>query len=219
MNKPIIFLAYNFNHFISYRKWDQRGAPFFAYFSTPFYLPFSRNKILNPMASHLPNQTIHFIYLLRFSQNLNKSLIFIYLLKSFEFFIFLFFYFSTKMSNWRRDKMFVENLMNNYDIPFEVMPKTTNNTWKQIKEDIKTKLLNEEHKILIKDNKNLIEDNKNLIEENEDLIEENENLIEENKNLMLEIERLQSEIQNCNFEKIVIIMVSIFFMFIICLKA
>ena len=101
--------------------------------------------------------------------------------------------------------MFVENLMNNYDIPFEVMPKTPNNTWKQIKEDIKTKLLNEEHKI--------------LIEENENLIEDNENLNEENKNLMLEIERLQNEIQNCNFEKIVIIMVSIFFMFIICLKA
>ena len=95
--------------------------------------------------------------------------------------------------------------MNNYDIPFEVMPKTTNNTWKQIKEDIKTKLL--------------IEENKNLIEENENLIEENQDLIEENKNLMLEIERLQNEIQNCNFEKIVIIVVSIFFMFIICLKA
>ena len=109
------------------------------------------------------------------------------------------------MSNWRRDKMFVENLMNNYNIPFEVMPKTTNNTWKQIKEDIKTKLLNEEHKILI-------EDNKNLIEENEDLTEENKNLIEE-------IKRLQNEIQNCNFEKIVIAVVSIIFMFIICLKA
>ena len=53
------------------------------------------------------------------------------------------------MSNLRRDKMFVENLMNNYDIPFEVMSKTTNNTWKQIKEDIKTKLLIEENKILI----------------------------------------------------------------------
>ena len=101
--------------------------------------------------------------------------------------------------------MFVENLMNNYNIPFEVMPKTTNNTWKQIKEDIKTKLLNEEHKILI-------EDNKNLIEENEDLTEENKNLIEE-------IKRLQNEIQNCNFEKIVIAVVSIIFMFIICLKA
>ena len=104
------------------------------------------------------------------------------------------------MSNWRRDKMFVENLMNNYDIPFEVMPKTTNNTWKQIKEDIKTKLLNEEHKILI-------EDNENLMEENENLIEENENLTEENKNLMLEIERLQNEIQNFNFEKCVIFIV------------
>lgn len=109
------------------------------------------------------------------------------------------------MSNWRHDKMFVENLMNNYDIPFEVMPKTTNNTWKQIKEDIKIKFLNEE--------------NKNLIEENENLIEENEDLIEENKNLMLEIERLQNEVQNCNFEKIVIAVVSIIFMFIICLKA
>ena len=95
--------------------------------------------------------------------------------------------------------------MNNYNIPFEVMPKTTNNTWNQIKEDIKTKLLNEEHKILIEDNENLIE--------------ENQDLIEENKNLMLENERLQNEIQNCNFEKIVIIVVSIFFMFIIFLKA
>ena len=122
------------------------------------------------------------------------------------------------MSNWRRDKMFVENLMNNYDIPFEVMPKTTNNTWKQIKEDIKTKLLNEE-------NKNLIEENKNLIEENEakgqdsfriqELIEENEDLIEENKNLMLEIERLQND----KFEKIVLIVVSIIFTIIAILKA
>ena len=104
------------------------------------------------------------------------------------------------MSNWRRDKMFVENLMNNYDIPFEVMPKTPNNTWKQIKEDIKTKLLNEEHKILIKDNENLTEENENLIEENEDLIEEN-------KNLMLEIERLQKEIQKQHFVKCVICIV------------
>lgn len=101
--------------------------------------------------------------------------------------------------------MFVENLMNNYDIPFEVMPKTTNNTWKQIKEDIKTKLLIEENKIFIEDNKNLIE--------------ENEDLIEENKILMLEINRLQSEIQNCNFEKIVIAVVSLIFMFLICMKA
>ena len=100
--------------------------------------------------------------------------------------------------------MFVENLMNENVVPFEIMPKTTNNTWHQIKEDIKTKLLNEEHKILIEDNKNLIEENKNLIEENENLIEENEDLTEENKNLMLEIERLQNEVQNCNFEKIVI---------------
>ena len=105
------------------------------------------------------------------------------------------------MSNWRHDKMFVENLMNNYDIPFEVMPKTTNNTWKQIKEDIKTKFLNEE--------------NENLIEENENLIEENENLIEENKNLMLEIERLQND----KFEKIVLIVVSIIFTIIAILKA
>ena len=104
------------------------------------------------------------------------------------------------MTNWRHDKMFVENLMNNYDIPFEVMPKTTNNTWKQIKEDIKTKFLNEEHKI--------------LIEENENLIEENENLIEENENLMLEIERLQND----KFEKIVLIVVSIIFTIIAILK-
>ena len=105
------------------------------------------------------------------------------------------------MSNWRRDKMFVENLMNNYDIPFEVMPKTTNNTWKQIKEDIKTKFLNEE--------------NKNLIEENENLIEENEDLSEENKNLMLEIERLQND----KFEKIVLIVVFIIFTIIAIYKA
>ena len=97
--------------------------------------------------------------------------------------------------------MFVENLMNNYDIPFEVMPKTTNNTWKQIKEDIKTKLL--------------IEENKNINEENQDLIEENEDLIEENKNLMLEIERLQND----KFEKIVLIVVSIIFTIIAILKA
>ena len=119
------------------------------------------------------------------------------------------------MSNWRHDKMFVENLMNNYDIPFEVMPKTTNNTWKQIKEDIKTKLLNEEHKILIEDNENLTEENENLIEENENLIEENEDLIEENKNLMLEIERLKND----KFEKIVLIVVSIIFTIIAILKA
>ena len=105
------------------------------------------------------------------------------------------------MSNWRRDKMFVENLMNNYDIPFEVMPKTTNNTWKQIKEDIKTKLLNEE--------------NKNFIEENKNLIEENQNLNEVNKILMSEIERLQND----KFEKIVLIVVSIIFTIISILKA
>ena len=119
------------------------------------------------------------------------------------------------MSNWRSNKMFVENLMNNYDIPFEVMPKTTNNTWKQIKEDIKTKFLNEENKNLIEENENLIEENKNLIEENENLIEENEDLIEENKNLMLEIERLQND----KFEKIVLIVVSIIFTIIAILKA
>ena len=112
------------------------------------------------------------------------------------------------MTNWRHDKMFVENLMNNYDIPFEVMPKTTNNTWKQIKEDIKTKFLNEEHKILI-------EENENLIKENEDLSEENKNLSEENKNLMLEIERLQND----KFEKIVLIVVSIIFTIIAIFKA
>ena len=83
------------------------------------------------------------------------------------------------MSNWRRDKMFVENFINNNYVSFEIMPKTINNTWKQIREDLNKKL---------------------LIEENENLIEENENLIKENKNLMLEIERLQ----NYNFEKIVI---------------
>ena len=66
---------------------------------------------------------------------------------------------------------------------------------------------------------NNIEQNEILIDEDINLIEENESLIEENKNLMLEIERLQNEVQNCNFEKIVIILVSIFFMFIICLKA
>ena len=145
------------------------------------------------MTPFLPNKPIHFIYLLRFSQNFNESLIFIYLLKSFEFFIFLFFYFPIKMSNWRRDKEFVTNFINNYDVPFEIMPKTTNNTWKQIREDLNKKLL--------------IEENENLIEENENLIEENENLIEENKNLMLEIERLQNKIQNYNFEKCVIFMV------------
>ena len=105
------------------------------------------------------------------------------------------------MSNWRRDKMFVENLMNENVVPFEIMPKTTNNTWHQIKEDIKTKLLNEEHKI--------------LIEENENLIEENEDLSEENKSLMLEIERLQND----KFEKIVLIVVSIIFTIIAILKA
>ena len=89
--------------------------------------------------------------------------------------------------------MFVENLMNNYDIPFEVMPKTTINTWKQIKEDIKIKFLNEE--------------NKNLIEENENLIEENEDLSEENENLILENAKLQSKIQNLKSERLIIFMV------------
>ena len=97
------------------------------------------------------------------------------------------------MSNWRRDKEFVENFINNNDVPFEIMPKTTNNTWKQIREDLNKKL---------------------LIEENENLIEENENLIEENKNLMLEIERLQND----KFEKIVLIVVSIIFTIIVILK-
>ena len=124
--------------------------------------------------------------------------------KSFEFFIFLFFYFPIKMSNWRRDKMFVENFINNYDVPFEIMPKTTNNTWKQIREDLNKKLLIEKNNIIIKENENLIEENENLIEENEDLIEEN-------KTLMLEIERLQND----KFEKIVIFtIVSISFMII-----
>ena len=104
------------------------------------------------------------------------------------------------MSNWRRDKEFVENFINNYDVPFEIMKKTTNNTWKQIREDLNKKLL--------------IEENENLIEENENLIEENENLIEENKNLMLEIERLQND----KFEKIVLIVVSIIFTIIVILK-
>ena len=97
------------------------------------------------------------------------------------------------MSNWRRDKEFVENFIINNDVPFEIMPKTTNNTWKQIREDLNKKL---------------------LIEENENLIEENENLIEENKNLMLEIERLQND----KFEKIVLIVVSIIFTIIAILK-
>src|SRR5574344_1228738 len=112
------------------------------------------------------------------------------------------------MSNWRRDKEFVENFMNNYDVPFQIMPKTTNNTWKQIREDLNKKLLIEENNIII-------EENENLIEENEHLIEENEDLIEENKNLMLEIERLQND----KFEKIVLIVVSIIFTIIAILKA
>ena len=118
------------------------------------------------------------------------------------------------MSNWRRDKEFVENFINNYDVPFEIMPKTTNNTWKQIREDINKKLLIEENENLIEENENLIEENENLIEENENLIEENKNLIEENKNLMLEIERLQND----KFEKIVLIVVSIIFTIIVILK-
>ena len=92
------------------------------------------------------------------------------------------------MSNWRRDKMFVENFINDNDVPFEIMPKTRNNTWEQIREDINKKL---------------------LIDENENLIEENENLIEENENLMLEIERLQNEVQKQHFEKCVICIVMI----------
>ena len=79
------------------------------------------------------------------------------------------------MSNWRRDKEFVENFINNNDVPFEIMPKTRNNTWKQIREDLNKKL---------------------LIEENYNILVDNENLMVQNAELMLEIEKLQSEIQN-----------------------
>ena len=109
------------------------------------------------------------------------------------------------MSNWRRDKEFVENFINDNEFTFEIMQKTTNNTWKQIREDLNKKLL--------------IEENENLIEENENLIEENENLIEENENLMLEIKRLQNKIQKHKFEKtVILIVVIILLMFIIFLK-
>ena len=102
------------------------------------------------------------------------------------------------MSNWRRDKEFVENFINDNEFTFEIMQKTTNNTWKQIREDLNKKL---------------------LIEENENLIEENENLIEENENLMLEIKRLQNKIQKHKFEKtVILIVVIILLMFIIFLK-
>ena len=139
------------------------------------------------MTPFFPNQTIHFIYLLRISHNFNESLIFIYLFKSFEFFIFLFFYFPIKMINWRH-----------------------------IKDDIEKNMFLEENNIEennIEEHENINEDI-NILEENENLIEENENLIEENKNLMLEIERLQND----KFEKIVLIVVSIIFTFIVILK-
>ena len=98
------------------------------------------------------------------------------------------------MSNWRRDKEFVENFMIHNRVPFEIMPKTTNNTWKEIREDIEKKL---------------------LIEENNIIIEENENLMIQNSNLMLEIERLQSEIQKHKFEKTIIFTVVIILLMII----
>ena len=135
---------------------------------------------------------------MRFSQNFNESLILIYLFKSFEFFIFLFFYFTIKMINWRH-----------------------------IKQDIEKNMFLEENNIeqnVIEENEaegqdyfriqNINEDI-NILEENEHLIEENEDLIEENKNLMLEIERLQND----KFEKIVLIVVSIIFTIIAILKA
>ena len=103
------------------------------------------------------------------------------------------------MSNWRRDKEFVENFMNHNRVSFEIMPKTKSVTWKQIKEDIGKKL---------------------LIEENYNIIEENENLILENANLILENKRMQNEIQNYNFEKIIIfITLVILFMIIMFLRA
>ena len=103
------------------------------------------------------------------------------------------------MSNWRRDKEFVENFINNNDVPFEIMPKTRNNTWKQIREDLNKKL---------------------LIEENYNILVENENLMVQNANLISEIERLQNEIQNYHFEKIVIFtVILILFMIITFLRA
>ena len=103
------------------------------------------------------------------------------------------------MSNWRRDKEFVENFMIHNRVSFEIMPKTRKNTWHQIKQDIEKKM---------------------LIEENENIIEENENLIIENANLILENRRLQNEIQNYNFEKIIIfITLIILFMIIMFLRA
>ena len=104
------------------------------------------------MTPYLPNQTIHFIYLLRFSQNINKSLIFIYLFKSFEFFIFLFFYFPIKMINWRHIKQDIEKNMFLEE----------NNI--------------EEHENNIEEHENINEDI-NILEENENLIEENKNLM------------------------------------------
>ena len=76
--------------------------------------------------------------------------------------------------------------MNNNDVPFEIMQKTRNNTWKQIREDINKKL---------------------LIEENYNILVENENLMVQNANLMSEIERLQNEIEKHKFEKTVILTV------------
>ena len=103
------------------------------------------------------------------------------------------------MSNWRRDKEFVEKFMIHNDVPFEIMQKTKSVTWKQIREDLNKKL---------------------LIEENYNILVDNENLMVQNAELMLEIEKLQSEIQNYKFEKIVIfIVVLILFMIITFLRA
>ena len=102
------------------------------------------------MTPFLPNKSIHFIYLLRFSHNFNKSFIFIYLFKSFEFFIFLFFYFPIKMINWRHIKQDIEE----------------NNIEENINEDIN----------ILEENENLIEENENLIEENKILMLEIERL-------------------------------------------
>ena len=88
--------------------------------------------------------------------------------------------------------------------------------WRHIKDDIEKNMFLEENNIEennIEEHENINEDI-NILEENENLIEENENLIEENKNLMLEIERLQND----KFEKIVLIVVSIIFTFIVILK-
>ena len=86
--------------------------------------------------------------------------------------------------------------------------------WRHIKDAIEKNMFLEENNI-----------EENNIEENEIILEEDEaenpdsfriqNLIEENKNLMLEIERLQND----KFEKIVLIVVSIIFTFIVILKS